>query len=544
MISTSKILIKNRFQLVGLLFLSIFIFSAQQANAQSALSLSVSPTIFDMSANPAQEWTSFVRVINPNPYEIKVFANVVNFAPQGESGQGKFVPLIEEESNGQTIAEWIDVTSEEILIPAEQTLEVPFSVTVPDNAPPGGHFAALLIGTKPPKDDKQTQVVTSQIVTTLLFLRITGDIDESGTIRSFRTTKKILEQPQATFELRFENTGNVHILPQGEIRITNMWGQERGIIPINRSSLYGNVLPESVRKYDFTWTGEWSVSDIGRYTAIASLAYGDEGRKFASSEVSFWVIPWKILLLVILILAGFGMMFTWAVKLYIRKMLMIAGVSNGASRNPVASIKSTRRVSVVAPIEEGMLDLREQWQETSNFKERVSTLTAFFNAYRIFFGVIFLVAIFIILVFAYVQSASVSERAYNVTIDGLSEEVKISSEDVKYQELKEQSAQGVTNDTDNSLPKIRIVNRSGVAGLAADLRFQLETEGYEVTGIENDLGSSDKNTVIVYDPELSDEALALSQLIYGALLSAFVDETQDETSITIYVGEDLKNAVQ
>lgn len=544
MISTLKTLIKSRPLQAGLVLFSIFIFSYQSVSAQSALSLSVSPTIFDMSANPTQNWTSFVRVINPNPYEIRVYANVVNFAPQGELGQGKFVPLIEEESKGKTIAEWIDVTADEIVIPPEQTIEVPFIVNVPEDAPPGGHFAALLIGTKPPKEDKQTQVITSQIVTTLLFLRVTGDIDESGNIRSFRTTKKILEQPQATFELRFENTGNVHILPQGEIRITNMWGQERGVIPINRSSLYGNVLPDSVRKYDFTWTGEWSPSDVGRYTAIASLAYGEDGRKFSSSEVTFWVIPWKILLSVLLVLVGFGLLFTWAVKLYIKKMLLMAGVSQNLGAKPLVSVKTKRRVSVVAPIEEGMLDLREQWQETSSLRERVSTLTSFVGTYKVFFGVVFLVILFITLIFAYIQSASVSERAYDVTFDGLSEEVKISSEDVKYQELKEQSVYDASTEPDLSLPKIQIVNRSGVSGLAADLRLKLESDGYQVIGIENDLGSAEKNTVIVYDPELSEEALVLSQKVYGALLSAFSDETDSEALITIYVGEDLQNAVQ
>ena len=73
-------------------------------------------------------------------------------------------------------------------------------------------------------------------------------------------------------------------------------GQERGIIPINQASQFGNVLPESIRKFTFTWKGEWSVSDIGRYTAMATLAYGSEERQFASAKTYFWVIPVKLLL--------------------------------------------------------------------------------------------------------------------------------------------------------------------------------------------------------------------------------------------------------
>ena len=282
MISTLR---KNKIRNKGsLLLLVLFLIVPNYyALAQSALSLSVSPTIFDMSANPTQEWTSTVRVINPNPYELKVFANVVNFRPQGEDGQGRFVPIVEEESKGKSMAEWVDVTREEIIIPAEQTKELPFTITVPEDAPPGGHFAAMLIGTKPPEERSSSQMVTSQIVTSLLFLRVTGDVNEDGDIRSFRTADRVIEKPEAIFELRFENKGNVHILPQGEIQIKNMWGQERGIIPINRNTLFGNVLPDSVRQYRFSWTGEWSIADMGRYTAIASLAYGEDVRKFSSS---------------------------------------------------------------------------------------------------------------------------------------------------------------------------------------------------------------------------------------------------------------------
>lgn len=540
MILTSKIFQNNKFTAIALLvIISLFTFAAT-ANAQSALSLSVSPTLFEMSANPTQEWTSQVRVINPNPYEITVFANVVNFAPQGEVGQGKFVPIIDEETKGQTIAEWVEVSADPIVVPAEKAIEVPFVIKVPEDAPPGGHYAALLIGTKPPKEEGAALVKTSQIVTTLLFLRVTGDVIESGNIRSFRTLDSVLERPEATFELRFENNGNVHILPQGEIRIKNMWGQERGVVPVNRTILFGNVLPDSIRKYTFTWTGEWSLADMGRYTAVAALAYGEDGRNFSSSETAFWVIPYKMLTVMLLVITGFIAFFTWAIKLYIRKMLSMAGVAPGVK----AASSSRQKMSVVvAPIEAGMLDLRGQWQQTTTWTERIEALVDFIKKYRTFFVALLLTLVFFVGAYSYIKSASESERAFNITVDGLSEEVQVSSEEIKYQQLKESSTpEQSTQDTD--LPSIVIVNRSGVSGLAADLRIKLEKDGYEILEIKNDLDVAEKNTVIVYDPSQAEEALALSQKVYGALLSAFSEPSGSDMPITIYVGQDLENAVQ
>lgn len=546
MILTSKIYQGNRVRAFIGLLICVFFLTVSTASAQSALSLTVTPTIFEMTANPTQEWKSSVRVINPNPYEITVYADVVNFVSDGESGQGKFVPLIEGESHGQTIAEWVSITADPIVIAAEQTAVVPFSMAVPDGAPPGGHFAALLIGTKPPAESEgESQVITSQIITSLIFLRVTGDVVESGDIRSFRTSKSLLDKPEATFELRFENKGNVHILPQGDIKILNMWGQERGLLPINQKTMFGNVLPNSIRKYSFTWSGQWSLADIGRYTAVAALAYGDDSRQFASSETSFWVIPWKIMGAVLLALIGFFALLSWAIKLYIRKMLTMAGVSPELH---AVKYKGKRRisrpVSVVAPIEAGILDLRSRLRESDSWFGWAISFFAFVKSYKIFFVVLVASVMFIGGLVWYVQSASVEKRGYEVTIEGLSEDVKISSEDVAYDELVASSPVPEAVSEAKDFPAISLINQSGVSGLAAELKLRLESDGYIVEHMRNDLEVKKNNTVIVYHPKFANEALELSQVIDGALLSAYEDQSEDATPITVYVGQDYENGVQ
>jgi hypothetical protein len=100
------------------------------------------------------------------------------------------------------------------------------------------------------------------------------------------------------------------------------------------------------------------------------------------------------------------------------------------------------------------------------------------------------------------------------------------------------------NNTSQMLPKIKTINRSGKSGLGTDLSIRLENKDYEIISIENDLGSSETNTVIVYKPVESKSDFVLSQLIYGALLSAYDDKQSQQSEITTYVGSDLENAVQ
>ena len=38
----------------------------------------------------------------------------------------------------------------------------------------------------------------------------------------------------------------MHIQPQGDIKIFNMWGQERGVIPVNRQTMFGKPFYQKV----------------------------------------------------------------------------------------------------------------------------------------------------------------------------------------------------------------------------------------------------------------------------------------------------------
>jgi len=539
MILTSK---KILHKLLGSLVL-FWVFIPGALYAQEGLSLSISPTLFEMSASPGQEWSSNLKVINTNSYELVVSADVVNFAPVGEGGQGRFTPIMAEESGGQTFAEWVTLSEQTITIPPEQTVQIPFTIDVPPEAPPGGHFAAILIGTKSERvPGEATKVETSQVVSSLVFLRVAGDIIETGNIREFTTENAVYESPEVKFNLRFENKGNVHLQPQGDIKILNMWGQERGIVPVNKRSLFGNVLPESIRKYVFTWSGDWSLADIGRYTAIATLAYGENDRQFVSSEARFWVIPWRALLVIVSILGAFIWLFAWLLKLYVRKMLLLAGVSPELQTLKKPRRKSARRVSLIAPIGAGILDLRSRFSNTSNVSGRLKMLWQYIVQYKLFFIALIAIITFVYLVSIYILSAVTKERAYEVTIEGMDTNIELNSEQIKYNELLE-DIDVKSSVVQKDFPAVRIVNRSSQSGLAAQLRYELEVNGFPVGELSSEFGANESRTVIVFAPEYADEALQLSNFIGETLLSSFNEASGTEFPITIYVGSDAAETI-
>ena len=522
---------------------------APYVSLAQGVSLAITPTLFEMSAVPYQVWNSSIKVINNNKQPLTVYTDVVNFAPQGELGQGKFLPVLEEVTGGQTLAEWITVPDEPIVIPPESSQAVPISVRIPGDAAPGGHYAAILIGTKPPENDKPFRISTSQVISSLFFVRVAGDVIEDGKVRSFSVTDRFLDTPEATFVLRFENKGNVHLLPQGEIVITNMWGKERGIIPINNETNFGNVLPESIRKFEFTWKGEQSFTDIGRYKAVLTLGYGLENKKFVTRETYFYVVPIKQVVTVLLVFIGIIWFISWAIKAYVRRMLALSGIeaqgvrSRGVSNRYVlhkGDVFIDRRASLQRPIVQGIKDFREHLYNTHAFVDVVKSLLAFLWQYKKFFaGVLGAVAL-VFLLFYYTADVLTDRRDYEVTIENPDTDITLSSEEILY---KKQQQESIIRST-TTVPQreqsyeLVLVNSSDTPGVAAALQVELEGKGYRVDALESDFGPSRKSTVIIFDAAVQEEALSLSKELGGVLLNARPESMSASSTpnITVLIG--------
>jgi len=322
------------------LFVPIGIFAAEEK-----LTLSVTPPLFQLNIGPGEFWASSVKTINTNPYELTLYASVMNFEAQGETGQGKITPIIEEdpEASGNSLAHWIEISKDPIIVPRETSVEIPFSVRIPQNAPPGGHYAAILVGTRPLDDgvEGSSVIKVSSLVSSLLFVSVRGEVIEEGNIREFLTDKTFYQEPDVTFTLRFENEGNVHLKPQGDITIYNMWGKERGKLPINHKTNFGNVLPKSTRKFILEWRGEGNFFEAGRYKAVTVLTFGKEARQNVSRTTYFWVVPLKPTLG---ILGSFTLFLAFAVfviRLYIKRSISVVQKEYGLPLDHTRAVADT-----------------------------------------------------------------------------------------------------------------------------------------------------------------------------------------------------------
>lgn len=522
----------------------------QSVLAQVGQQLSVSPALFEIAVVPEQTWQSAIKVVNANPYPLTVYVEPVNFAPRGEGGDGTLLPVPESEREGVTVAEWITLESTSYELPPESSQSIPFVLSVPADAAPGGHYAAFTVGTKPPVEEGRTELRTAQIITSLFFVRVAGEADERGVIREFSPEHWFQSKPEMTLNLRFENSGNVHLRPQGDIVITNMWGQERGVIPINRQGHFGNVLPNSIRKFSFTWRGERSLSDMGRYRAEVTLVYGNDARQFVTSTTYFWVVPVVPVASALAVVSLTILLVVWLVRLYVRSLLDRAGfgpryqrpyVREAARRGALIIERSVGVESAPMPKDARGARLITWAQSVGASLVRagsilISRLPQGRRAVLVASGVL-LVLLTIIIIF--VRSAITPQRSYEIEYEDSAGGVVTSDEIMFRDERREASLESRTD-----LPIVHIINESGVAGAAATIALMLETQQYRVGEVTTNLTGARGKTVVVINSEVdTDFGLKLSQDLGGALLSTAattsVASTTETSFVTVYLGKDV-----
>lgn len=409
--------------------LSFVFFSTAYAADADSLSLTITPPLFQITQSPGTDWNSMLRIVNVNPYDLVISASATDFHPDGETGNA----VLEETppadpTDTHRMSGWIILPQGMITIPRGKTADIPFTIRVPINADPGGHYAAILVGTAPGDKQGGSGTSISSKVTSLIFFRVPGAVIEEGDIRDFFATERMVASPDASFSLRFENKGNVHLVPQGEIVITNMWGKERGKIVINERTTFGNVLPNSTRKFAFDWHGESNPFEVGRYSAVATLVYGDEGRKTVYRTTYFWVVPWKPVLGIIGGLISFFWFMSWSVRRYIRKALALESARLGI--NPVSSVSNVATPTTKAvlptvtlevlrrPIREATVSLpasRMHPDIASKAKRgQYTSYIEWMKRYRAFVLFIFIFIVGFSLIGWYFVEVFQSERAYQV----------------------------------------------------------------------------------------------------------------------------------
>ncbi len=286
-----------------------------------AQALTISPARMEVSADPGVTLEQEFLLINEQATTETFYTSVQNFDAQGETGTPNFSDAKE------GLASWIKVADKITLKPGER-VKVPFTLQVPTNADAGGHFSAIFLTTTPPATTEGGQVAIGAKVGMLVLLTVSGDIKEGGGVKAFglKDGVRFVTSLPVNFVYRFANDGNDRVKPEGNIVLRNSLYFKTE--ELNANPQLGNILPNSTRRFEVTWGGEkidkaapfmdhvkyqWRNFALGAYFASLDLAFGT---KTSSSSTVFFVLPWQLMTVMLIIAIIVIIVLRFALKRY------------------------------------------------------------------------------------------------------------------------------------------------------------------------------------------------------------------------------------
>jgi len=267
-----------------------------QTNVEPRGDFVIMPGREEVVLDPGQETTHYIRVTNRFDSSLTFRVEFEDIA--GTRDPRRTVELMGNVLGPYSIREFLTPSVEEFTLGPGERAILPITISIPEDAAPGGLYGAIIVSNRPTTD--LTTGTGARLVSrlaSLLLVRVTGEVEEVGQLVDFKIsgpTPFVRQLHPDRFEFQFENEGSVHLAPYGFISVENILGRAIAYIPIDAYF----SLPKSLRYKEIVWDS--SDFALGRYTATINLnrGYGDVVDQMS---VSYWVIPWRIILIVVLV---------------------------------------------------------------------------------------------------------------------------------------------------------------------------------------------------------------------------------------------------
>lgn len=301
------------------------------ANAQgtNGTNITTSPVSASLTGIPGSSVSTTLQVQNNEPTPVRINVQLETFKAYGASGQAQIYPA----PANADFMKWVSFSQTTFV--AQPNLWVPVTMTInlPKYASLGYYYAVVFKPQVATVSAKNNSIIKSGNAILVLLDAKTANANPQLQLASFVATKKLFEYLPVSFSINVRNSGNIYLPPNGDIFISKSSNFKSDIatIPINPAG--GNVLPESNRVFNLTWDNgfpvfeaktingqkvvdakgnqvqqlQWNFSQannlrFGKYYAKLVMTYNDGTREIpVVATLSFWVIPWKLLSVVAVI---------------------------------------------------------------------------------------------------------------------------------------------------------------------------------------------------------------------------------------------------
>ena len=265
-----------------------------------ALAFAIAPATLDLSGKRGETIEDSIAVINNGSAEQTYDLGTLKFVP-GDASTPSFIPF---ETDHSGLPEWIAFPVKTVTIPANTKVDVPFTVTIPQDVPSGTVYSAITVSTGSSNTVASNGTTIAAKMASLLFVTVEGETVERLSLLDLSSSNEA-DGPfelSRQFAFRVQNQGNVASVPTGTITLTDSLGHIVASQSINEEG--GRVLPMTTRSFSgsigpnpngFVETVRSQLTNFVAGPVSATLTIST-GTQTLTKSFSYWVIPLHLIL--------------------------------------------------------------------------------------------------------------------------------------------------------------------------------------------------------------------------------------------------------
>lgn len=253
---------------------------------------SVTPMNRMVDLVPGETYTFFVSVANPvdaaGDFDYKIYAAPYSVVTE----------LYDADMTTQTdhtrMVDWITIYEPTGTIAPNETKDIEFTITVPENAPGGGQYAAIVVSeNKDNQTNKDTSVMNILEIASVLYAKVDGETIHEGKVLENNVPGFVVD-PLVNVSSLIANEGNVHEVAEIRITASNVFtGETIASAELDNGAYAELIMPDS-QKFVSKRIDELPM--LGIVNVKQSIYYNDT---VSTTEKNVIVCPIWFLILVV-----------------------------------------------------------------------------------------------------------------------------------------------------------------------------------------------------------------------------------------------------
>lgn len=286
--------------------------------------MTISPGTYKVTMQPGQSYKSSFELVNTGTSNLDYKAYVTPYS-FNDGDVNYETPNLDTSTSYTTMKDWITITDagDGSLEPNERAT-ISYSISVPENATPGGQYATIAIE-QLPKDVESGNATVKQIIrgAMIIFGTVAGQVNNTGNVTQNNISSFFFNPPISATSL-VENTGNVHSDAEYILQVFPLFSNEE-VYTNEEDPLTKTILPETRRFVTQSWDGAPS---LGIFKVKQTVRFA--GNESVTEKIVIICPMWLVFLVI------FGVVFLIVYLIARSKMRKGSSSSKPAHSTPAA----------------------------------------------------------------------------------------------------------------------------------------------------------------------------------------------------------------